>query len=118
MVQMTDSSDVLRSLDSYITSTSTSTSASSVYGSVYGMGYGNIFSLHPNPATETITITLKEALNNGELKIFALKGTLVLEQKIEQNSFTVNVSALEKGVYFVHILDNGASIDEQKLIIQ
>jgi len=41
-----------------------------------------------------------------------------LEQKIDKKSFAVNVSALEKGIYFVHILNNRASIDEQKLIIQ
>ncbi len=42
----------------------------------------------------------------------------MLEQSIRSKSFVIDVSKLEKGVYFVHLLENGSSIDEQKLIIQ
>ncbi len=98
--------------------TSSSTPSTDSGDTENGGNTGDAFSIHPNPASETITITLTEELSKGELKIYALKGTLVLEQKIEQKSFAVNVSALEKGIYFVHILNNDSSVDEQKLIIQ
>lgn len=58
---------------------------------------------------------------NASFKVQSWYANSVYETIIKwTSSFAeiVNVSALEKGGYFVYVLNNGASIDEQKLIIQ
>nr|WP_321235202.1 T9SS type A sorting domain-containing protein [uncultured Psychroserpens sp.] len=77
------------------------------------------FDMYPNPAKETLTITLNaSSLGNVTLDIVDLQGKLVLEKVISQsNTIDVNVSDLQSGLYFVKLNASNKTLVE-KLIIK
>jgi hypothetical protein len=93
--------------------------------------YSSLFSITPNPASGTITITsgstneqyskIGEAGNNGfikEVKIYASSGKIVKQQQFSNNASQVqmDVSTLAPGIYFVEI-SNGQHAETHKLVI-
>ncbi len=75
----------------------------------------NIISVYPNPASEYINIrTTSQPINN--VKIFDISGKVVvnLTNLKAENTLTINISNLEKGLYTVVINNEYSSI--QKLI--
>jgi alpha-tubulin suppressor-like RCC1 family protein len=78
----------------------------------------NTFSIHPNPAHYSFTVSLnkKPGIRNDELKIFDMTGREVYQQEISTQLSTVNCQ-LSEGVYFVKV-SNGEKTYTQKLVIQ
>ena len=58
---------------------------------------GNM-TVYPNPATGHIHIT---GLESGNLRIFDLTGQEVLQFRVTKRNMTIDVSALEKGLYLI-----------------
>lgn len=71
------------------------------------------FSVYPNPATSIIQVELPEGSMGNTLQIFSLVGKRVYSQTIVSDKFTLKVSELSKGVYFLQI--NGAV---KKIVIE
>jgi hypothetical protein len=63
------------------------------------------FSVYPNPATETVTISGNLG-DNAQAVLFDQSGRELISSSVSNGS-TINISALENGVYFVRIQDNG-----------
>jgi len=68
--------------------------------------------MYPNPATDIVNFNI-EAISNGvvDLTIYSLDGKVVMESRglnVENgtNSFTENVSSLNKGIYLVRITNS------------
>ncbi|PKL86177.1 MAG: hypothetical protein CVV22_04610 [Ignavibacteriae bacterium HGW-Ignavibacteriae-1] len=64
------------------------------------------FSIHPNPATEYITIQTSEVLETSavlEVKILNMLGEIVLSVNLESQSNRIDVSSLTPGMYFISI---------------
>ncbi len=59
------------------------------------------FGVYPNPAAEKLRITSYKLQTEQPITIFDLSGRQILEQRISKNE--IDVSQLEKGVYFVKI---------------
>jgi|GEM_PF-1727497 len=59
-------------------------------------------SLYPNPVVNELNLTAKETIK--EVKIFSMNGQLVQDAKFNNNSATVNMSALKTGVYVAQVL--------------
>lgn len=89
------------------------------------------FSISPNPASETITITSNVRSNKyskvgevdknefiKEVKIYTSSGKLVMQRQFSSNSSVeqMDVSSLSPGVYFVEI-SNGQHTETHKLVI-
>jgi hypothetical protein len=60
--------------------------------------------IYPQPATNTLNIEMKGNINEvKELKLFDIKGSLLLSQLINQDNTSLDVSGFDSGVYFVKI---------------
>ncbi len=58
--------------------------------------------VYPNPASETLIIAgLKE---QGRIRIFNAAGQQILQRNTNANSLSVDISALQRGVYFIEIV--------------
>ena len=68
--------------------------------------------IYPNPATDNIYIS--NLCEKSIIKIYDIKGKLVLENKISNKEY-VNISSLAKGIYQVKF--EGNNIDESKKLI-
>ena len=70
--------------------------------------YQNLdFSVFPNPAKETITISLEEIeTKNFNIKVFDILGKQIMETKSNQETITIDVSNFSKGVYFLNVSTN------------
>jgi hypothetical protein len=73
----------------------------------------NIF---PNPTTDFIHVSLSELLN-CKIEILGVTGNLVLEENVTNNFYKINLSKLNKGVYFLKIT-NGLNTYTHKIIKQ
>ena len=82
---------------------------------------GTVFSVFPNPATESLTLRYENSLELGvlDLRILSVSGEVVQTQPIDfsnGNQVTIPLTDLQKGVYFVELTKNGVST--QRMIIK
>lgn len=78
----------------------------------------NFFSISPNPANNQIRIDLeKNSLNPAEMTIMDLTGKIVRKETLKTQQSRIDLSNLENGLYFLHIMGNNR-FDTEKLIIQ
>jgi hypothetical protein len=76
------------------------------------------FNLYPNPATESITISIENGLDkNQKLRIIDVSGKLVMESYINSTQAILDISKLKKGVYFVTLFTNKGQ-KTRKLVLQ
>lgn len=60
------------------------------------------FLIYPNPTKGELNISLKNAPESGtEIMLYDQAGRLVLHEELQSNNLTLNVEALERGVYIV-----------------
>lgn len=76
------------------------------------------FTIYPNPATNKVTILAEKPINQLlNLKVFDMLGTLVLNQKIDSNETTFNISTLAAGTYVVSLTNSvSGRVSVSKLI--
>ncbi len=78
-----------------------------------------IFIIHPNPAKESMQIRYIgniPDLNQFQLQIINLDGKILLETQLK-NAQTLNISTLQPGIYFLHIITEEGSVQVEKLLI-
>ena len=74
---------------------------------------GNEYSIYPNPASAEINIT-SQLNGEADVRIYDMSGRCVKETRISNiNNATINISDLDKGVYFVNV--NGKV---EKLVVE
>ncbi len=76
--------------------------------------YRNNFNIFPNPANDKIYFSFSGYFN-GTLNIYDLQGKRVLSKRINSNS--IDISTLNKGVYFLQVSNTNQKI-MSKLIIE
>lgn len=75
------------------------------------------FSIYPNPANESITVSTGNLiLDNTILSITNSIGQLVYTEAFV-NKQQINISSLPNGIYFVQLNSNGKTVSPKKLII-
>lgn len=77
-------------------------------------------SLYPNPAENFVNIQFEEMTENLNLSVFDMNGRMVLKESPSDSSsqsFQLDISRLNKGVYFVKLESNGKKTT-QKLIVK
>ncbi len=62
------------------------------------------YTLSPNPAAHTITIS---GMNKGSYTITDVTGRLLVNGNLNEYKTDINISALAAGTYFVNVLENG-----------
>ncbi len=67
----------------------------------------NFVNVYPNPVKNTLNIKLKDQIQ-ADARLFDINGRLVLEQKIQALNTSLNIEALNAGIYILKIYsDNG-----------
>ncbi len=76
--------------------------------------------LAPNPADQYTFVTVSAAGNDGQIKIYDATGRLAVAEQINgsASSLKLNLSGLEKGVYFVRFENREKVSSPVKLVIQ
>jgi hypothetical protein len=69
--------------------------------------------IFPNPGREKVTISVP---GNTTYSIFTITGALILKGEISANSNEVNISALQPGVYLVHLQGEDGAETVRKLV--
>ncbi|PHR29546.1 MAG: hypothetical protein COA38_11345 [Fluviicola sp.] len=72
------------------------------------------WSVYPNPAAETITLSGLTSESINSIKILDVNGAVVLEA---ESVHLIPVSGLNAGMYFVRIIHNG-KVEQQKFVVQ
>ena len=62
-------------------------------------------SVYPNPVIDQINIKLTDETNAGKAMLFDLNGELILTENFESNEFSMNVSNISAGNYYLRIND-------------
>ncbi len=76
----------------------------------------NAISLYPNPAVNSIVLSgLK---NSSSYRIINAMGQIVMQQKINGNSFSVDVAELKRGLYFIEIVSTDNTSVKRSFIKQ
>lgn len=78
------------------------------------------FMLYPNPASQMVHITLPNTSDSLEsITLYDVLGKVVRQvNNISANQLTIDVSQMEKGVYFVEILTENNTKQIKKLVIK
>ncbi|MEM8525811.1 MAG: T9SS type A sorting domain-containing protein [Bacteroidota bacterium] len=78
------------------------------------------FTIHPNPASETISIEfdLKNMSQDAQLQLFDLQGKLLRSVDLEQQSTTLNwsISELSDGVYFIRLSTSNQLVTRELVV--
>ena len=69
----------------------------------------NDFVVFPNPASDSISVTLTEGFDTGTIILYTVLGQKVLEKKISSQSPIISIKSLENGTYLYKIESNGFS---------
>ena len=71
--------------------------------------------LYPNPAQDMLNVTVKVA---ADLQVINIAGQVVLSTSVDAQNTTIDISNLNRGMYFVKITDKNGNAASQKLIIE
>jgi len=69
------------------------------------------FTLHPNPANDVLTITLKNPATT-QIELFSLLGAKVLEQTISKTT-TIGLNDLNSGVYIIRLQQGNQTVTKR-----
>ncbi|NHN27153.1 T9SS type A sorting domain-containing protein [Flavobacterium jejuense] len=75
------------------------------------------FSIYPNPAKETITLSNTNNIPAKSILIYDISGKKVLTKKVRETNI-INISTLAKGIYNVSIIDTNDMNYQTKLVVQ
>lgn len=67
----------------------------------------NDFVVYPNPATDSISVTLAQGFSSGNIVLYTVLGQKVLEEKMTTTSSIISIKSLSKGTYLYKIQSNG-----------
>ncbi len=76
----------------------------------------NVSGIYPNPTTGEFVIKSHD-LNNAQVFVYTMTGKEIYHSVIDNDSYTVNLKHINKGVYFVKVTSNDKSF-VRKLIIK
>lgn len=73
--------------------------------------------LYPNPASTLVDVEIPQGLTRGDIKIYDIVGKQISTSAFENTtSFTINVSGLNQGIYYVTITATDGSTYVGKLV--
>lgn len=78
----------------------------------------SFFTIAPNPSNKEVTISIKQQNQPFLLKLLTVSGEEVLQQEIEigTKEISLSIENLEKGVYFVQLVDENDKISIKKWV--
>ena len=64
----------------------------------------NLFNIYPNPNNGEFMVSISSKQNVNLVKILSITGELIYSKNVNNNQFEVNISNLDKGVYFIEVI--------------
>lgn len=86
--------------------------------SIKEISLNNLFDINPNPASDVITISLKDLSISDDYtcEILNLQGQKLLTQTVSTKNKDIDVSQFESGVYLIQ-LSNGEGLFDKELLV-
>lgn len=78
----------------------------------------NDFMVYPNPATDSISVTLPNGLDKGKVILYTVLGQKVLEEKVTKESSVISMKSLIIGTYLYKIECGNGLFKSGKIIKQ
>ncbi|WP_179349359.1 DUF7619 domain-containing protein [Winogradskyella pacifica] len=80
-------------------------------------GLNSQYVLYPNPSKDVVSLSFNSEQSTVEVGVFDILGKMVLTQKKQHvSTLELNLSSLEKGVYFVKVKDDKGLFESKKII--
>lgn len=75
--------------------------------------------IYPNPAQDKVNINIPNiGIGDYSVSIYDVLGNVVKHSKIQESNSIINIENIETGIYMLKILNNGAVVKFEKLIIE
>jgi len=71
----------------------------------------------PNPASGSVQLEMGSEMLTGELKIYDVAGSLLLEKKIVATEMVLDVSSFTEGIYLV-VAEKQGRMARSKLVVE
>ena len=78
----------------------------------------NDFMVYPNPATDSISVTLPDGLDKGKVILYTVLGQKVLEEKVTKGSSVISMKSLITGTYLYKIECGNGLFKSGKIVKQ
>ena len=78
----------------------------------------NDFMVYPNPATDSISVTLPDGLDKGNVILYTVLGQKVLEEKVTKESSVISMKSLIIGTYLYKIECGNGLFKSGKIVKQ
>ena len=78
----------------------------------------NDFMVYPNPATDSISVTLPDGLDKGKVILYTVLGQKVLEEKVTKGSSVISMKSLIIGTYLYKIECGNGLFKSGKIVKQ
>ena len=75
------------------------------------------FSVFPNPSNGIFTANITGDVENTTLRIYNIMGSLIRNEKVIKNKFTIDLKDYQKGIYTISVTSNKNTFTK-KIIIQ
>ncbi len=72
--------------------------------------------IYPNPTNSSITVSINTGLDNLHYTIYNLLGSKLAEGQFKGKTYTIDVSSLSNGVYFLKIYNSNSSINKKFVV--
>lgn len=66
-----------------------------------------VFSVYPNPSRDRFTINLFESSSKTNVEVYSVLGQKINEKQFDGQSLDIDLSSLQKGVYFLKVISGG-----------
>lgn len=63
----------------------------------------DILSVYPNPVHEILNFSISGVIENGLIEIYNQQGKLVLDRKIDNSEYSINIQHLKSGYYILKV---------------
>jgi len=73
----------------------------------------NTLKIYPNPTKDFLTIIFNNIENNGSLRIYDIRGRLVLEQKLKSDSSILDMTQFQNGMYILNIKTDNRNVTKK-----
>ena len=76
---------------------------------------GNVFQLHPNPASSNLVISTE---HRGEIEIYNLSAQKLKQQSIQKNRERIDLSQFPSGMYILKMKAENGQIQAEKFVVE
>jgi hypothetical protein len=74
------------------------------------------FNFYPNPTTDLLNIETQNKISNIQICNILGKQIMNFPVNSNSNSNSINIEKLQKGIYFVNLVDNNSKVETFKIV--